>query len=251
MAQVLGSYGYQIPYYYEVGSGILPGATVWEQAPLAAFYSDPGAWTELYQDFVQLTVASNTFGGWTFTAATSGSGASDTTVPSGVYKLDAGAVTAGQGVNFQLNQIPFKLHATLPTVFETRVKWTGLTSLKVQALVGLAAIQTALITGNAVGTDDKIAFAGVTTTGVLSGNTTASATATTGTGLTIVNSTWYRLGFVATTAAVKFYVNGSLVSTSTTNIPTAALSPSFVNQANATVQPVLNIDYVKVLGPRV
>ena len=247
MAQVLGTYRYGLPYYYEANSGILPGATVWEQAPLAAYYSDPGAWVHMLEDFEKLTVASNTFGGWTFTAATSGSGASDATVPNGIYKLDAGAVTANQGVNFQLNAIPFKLHATLPTVFEARLK---ITQLRLQALVGLAAIQTALITSGAVGTDDKIGFAGVSTTGVLSSNTTASSTATTGTGKTIVASTYYRFGIVATTSLVNFYVDGSLVSSSSSTIPTAALSPSFVMQANGTSQPVMHIDYVRVLAPR-
>jgi len=248
MAQVLGSYPYSMPYYYESSAGPLPYGSVWCQAPLSAYFSDPASFVRIMQDFDQLTIASNTFGGWTFTQATSGSVAADATVPSGVIKLDAGAVTANQGVNFQLNQIPFKLHATLPTVFEARVK---ISQLRLQAFVGLAAIQTALITSGAVGTDDKIGFAGVSTTGVLQSNTTASSTATTGTGKTITAATYYRLGFVATTSLVTFYVDGVAVSTSTTNIPTAALSPSLVMQAHGTSQPVMSVDYIACIAPRV
>lgn len=250
MAHVIGSYNAQIPYYFETSSGILPGATIWEQAPTAAYYSDPGGFIELFQDFLQTTAASNTVPGWTFTQATSGTIVQDTANPSGALTLSAGAVTANQGVQIQLAQLPFKLHATLPTVFEARVKFTGLTSLKLQAFVGLCAAQTAIITGGAVGTDDKIGFSGVTTTGVLTGNTTAATVATTPTGLTLVNSTWYRLGFVATTTLVTFYVNGVAVSTSTTNIPTAALAPSVVLLANATVTPIMSLDYIRVFGVR-
>jgi len=250
MASTASSFRYGIPYYYEPTAGVLPGSTVWEQSGLPFYFADPGAWVRFHEDFEKITIASNTFGGFTFTSATSGSVAADATVPNGVIKIDAGAVTAGQGVNFQCNQIPVKLHATLPTVFEARVKFTALTSLKVQALVGLAAIQTALITSNAVGTDDKIAFTAVTTSGAVLYNTTASSTATTGAALTLVNATYYRFGIVATTSLVTFYVNGVSVGSSSTNIPTAALSPSFTCQANATVQPVMHVDYVSVLAPR-
>ncbi len=250
MAHVLVSYGYGIPYAYETSAGFLPGGTIWEQAPLAAYYSDPGAFVHLFQDFEQTLAASNTIGNWTGTVATSGTITSDTTNPSGILLLDAGAVTAGQGVQLQLALAPFKLHATLPTVFEARIKPTGLTSLKFQDFVGLCAPQTAIITSNAVGTDDKIGFSGVTTTGVLRSNTTAAATATLGTGLTVVNSTWYRLGFVATTTLVTFYVNGLAVGTSTTNIPTSAMAPAVTIQSNATVTSAASLDYIRVLGVR-
>jgi xanthine/uracil/vitamin C permease (AzgA family) len=71
---------------------------------------------------------------------------------------------------------------------------------------------------------------------------------TTGTGLTIVDDTYYRLGIIAETTGVRFYVNGALVSTLTTNIPTAALAPALVNQGNATVTSVMNLDRVRILG---
>lgn len=249
MAHVTGTYNYGIPFYFETSVGPLQGATVWEQAPLPAYYSDPASFVHMFQDFTEVTAATNTIPGWTFTQATSGTIVQDTTNPSGALTLDAGAVTAGQGVQIQLAQLPFKLHATLPTVFEARIKYT-LASLKVQTFVGLCAAQTAIITGNAFGTDDKIGIGGVTTTGVLSSNTTAATVATTGTGKTIVTATWYRFGFVATTTLVTFYVDGVAVSTSKTNIPTAALAPSVVVLSNATVTANASLDYIRILAPR-
>lgn len=253
MSQVQGSYDYSIPYYYDLTIGPLPFASIWDQASIPAYFSDPFGFYHFHEDFDKLTIGTNTFGGWTFTSATSGSVVADTTDPNGAITISAGAVTAAQGVNFQFAQVPIKLHATVPTVFECKVKFGGLTSLKIQAFVGLCAIQTAIIASSAVGTDDKIGFAGVTTTGVLQSNTTASSTATTGTGVTIANSTSYRFGFVATTAKVSFFVNGSAagaVSSSTTNIPTSALAPSIVCQANATVTPTMTVDYIRILAPR-
>jgi hypothetical protein len=250
--QVLGGYNYGVPWYYETALGPLPGASLWESAPSAVVHSDPSPLVYYNNDFLELTIASNTFGGWAFTAATSGSVAQDTTGSGGILKLDAGAVTANQGVNFQLNNVPFAVAAGKPVWYEARVKFTGLTSLKVQTFIGLAVTNTAIIAAGASADIDRIGFQGITTTGVLASATHSGAgNLTTGTGLTLVNSTWYRLGFLAQTTGVDFYVDGAKVGTTlATNIPTAALAPAFVCQANATVQPVLNVDYLRVVGCR-
>lgn len=223
--------------------------SLWENVSVLPFQQDPAARILFREDFNEQTIASNTFGGWTFTNATSGTVANDTTNPNGVITISAGAATANQGVNFQLNAVPYKLHATRPLLFEARVQFTGLTNLRVQALIGLFATSTALIASGALANVSGIGFGGVTTTGVLVART-YSGSATSGTGLTLVNSTWYRLGFVATTSTVDFYVNGAKVSSITATIPTVALAPSFVCQANGTDTSVLNVDYVAISAPR-
>jgi hypothetical protein len=222
------------------------GTSMWESCPLLALRQDPSVGTILEQNFLGVTPATNAIPGWTTTTATSGAVTLDAVKG---LKIDAGAVTAGQGVNIQLTSTPFTVAAGKPVWMEASVRFESLTSLKIQFLFGLAAIQTALITSNAVGTDDKIAFDGVTTAGTIVGDVTASTTSGTTTGLTLVNTTSYKLGIYAQTTGVIFYVNGAQVgSTVTANIPTAALSPSFVVQANATVQPLVYVRRLMVVG---
>ncbi len=249
---VTGSYVAGVPVYYDPAVGPQPGAGIWSDCPLPAYYTNPTGFVYYYNDFTELTIGTNTIPGWAFTAATSGSNVADTTNPNGVLKLSAGAVTAGQGVNWQLNQVAFKVASAKPVWYETRLRVTGLsTTPKVQLFAGLAVTSTALIASNTIADVDMIAFQGISTTGVILGTTHSGAgLVTTGTGVTIATDVWYRLAFKATTTSVAFYVDDVLKSTSTTNIPTVAMAPAFVMQANATVTPVMEVDFVRVFGYR-
>lgn len=227
------------------------GQSVWEQFPTLTSVTDPTGFVFRKDDFEYLTIAGSAVAGWTTTAATSGSIVQDTTNPNGVLTISAGAATASQGVNFQLNCSPLKVQANKPVVFEAGFNFSGLTTLSFQAFIGLAATSTALIASGAMAAVQRVGFQGISTTaGVISSVAKAASTAVTGTGLTLVNGTQYRLGIVATTAGVGFYVNGILVSTLTTQIPAGALAPSIVVQANGTVTPVMNLDYVAFGGYR-
>ncbi len=230
------------------------GSSMWEKCPYLAIAADPLVGVHYFEDFAGSTIASNTIGGWSYTSVTSGSITLSTTLGGGVALISAGAVTAGQGSTWIMAQPSWTVGTTKAIWYETYLQFTGLsTTPKVQFAAGLAtAGSTALITSNALDTTkDFIGFAGVSTTGVITSNTQASSTATTPTtGFTIVDSTWYRLGMVCTPSLVTFYVNGVAVSTSTTNIPAGQLAPIFCMQANATVTPVLNLDYIKVIGLR-
>lgn len=235
--------------YRSVSESPAKGSTLWEQLSVLPFVQDPRPRLTYMEDFDKHTIATNTFGGWTFTSATSGSIANDTTNPNGIVQISAGAATANQGVNWQRNQVAYKLHATKPLLYEARLKIAGLTNLRVQALFGLFATSTALIASGALANVGGIGFGGVTTTGVLAART-YSGSAGSGAGKTLVNDTWYTFGMVATTASVKFYVDGVLVSTITTPIPTVALAPAFVCQANGTDTPVMHVDYLAISAPR-
>lgn len=221
------------------------GTSLWETCPLLALRSDPSVGTIFEENFLKVTPATNAIPGWTTTTATSGAVTLDAVKG---LELDSGAVTAGQGVNLQFTSTPFTVAAGKPVWMEASVRFEGQASLKIQFLFGLATAATALITSNAVGTDDKIAFAGVVTNGVILSNATSGTTVGTGTGFTIANNTTYKLGFYAQTTGVDFWVNGVLVKTLTANIPTTALAPSIVCQANATVQPLVFIRRLTVVG---
>lgn len=224
------------------------GATagLWDDCPLLPFLSDPSYAISYETTFLGSTATSDAIGGWTTTKATSGAVTIDATKG---LKIDAGAVTAGQGVNLQMIQTAFTPTTNKPIWMEGKILFGTLASLKIQFLFGLAAAQTALITSNAVGTDDKAAFDGVTTTGVITTDTT-TATATTATGFTIVSATAYKLGMKLTPTACDFWVNGVKVGTSVATLPVAALAPSIVVQGNATVQPIAYLQWLRVFQPR-
>ncbi len=236
-------------------TGLSPalGSSVWESCPLLPIEADPIIGPRYFEDFLAQTIGTNTIGGWTFTSVTTGGTTLSTTLTGGVALLTAGAVTAGQGSTLIMAQPSWTVGTTQQFWYESRMQITGLsTTPKVQFFAGLAAAgSTALITSNAVDTTkDFIGFGGVSTTGVILSTTAASSSATTGTGFTWATDTWHKLGIFATPTSVKFYVDGVVVNTITTNIPAGALAPIYVMQANATVTPVLNIDYVRVVGIR-
>lgn len=229
-------------YFYDTVLSPTVGTGLWENFPRLAILSDPSVGQEYLQNFLGVTPASNTIGGWTFTQATAGTVTLDAT---NGLKFDAGAVTANQGVNLQMTRVNHTPTASKGIWLEGSFKFTALTSLKIQFLFGFVTAQTACISGGAIATDSKVAFDGVTTTGVIQSDTTSAATVTNGTGFTIVNNTTYVLGIYATTTQASFYVNRVLVSTSTTNLPSVALAPTITVQANATVEPVVYVNWLR------
>lgn len=254
MPNVTAQYRYQVPHFFESSQGPLPGATLWEQVPgPLADLCDPAGFTRYHNDFIEIGVSANAIPGWTTTVATSGTVTQDAALANGALSISAGAATAGQGINLQLLGLPFKLAANKLVAFEARVQFTALTGPKIQFAVGLAEQITALIAAGALADKNFIGFSGVTTTGVI-GSVAQRGTATnsTGTGFTIVNNGWYRLGFIALPGQVAYYVNGAQVASLAVaaNIPTVGLAPILVVQANATDTPVVKFDYLRVFGYR-
>lgn len=225
-----------------------PTTTLWDDCPYLADPNDPGYATHLDTEFINVTPSGNAIGGFTTTVATSGTVTMDAV--SGLA-ISAGAATAGQGINLQMTRTPWYIATNRPVWMEAQVKFTGLTSLKIQFFVGLAEASTALITSNALADKNLLGFSGVVTDGTLSSVTqTAAASVTTGTGVVIANSTTYRLGLKATTSGVDYWVNNAKVATLATNIPASsvALAPAIVVQANASVTPVVYLQFLKVFG---
>ena len=221
------------------------GASLWENCPLLALRSDPSIGTLYEQNFLGVTPSSDAIPGWTTTKVTSGAVTLDAIKG---LSIDSGAVTAAQGMQMQLTSTAVTIASGKPVWLEASIRFEGQSSLKIQFLFGLCAIDTTLIAASAVDTTEKAAFDGVTTTGVIVSDCTLAATSGTGTGFTIVNNTVFKLGIYATTTAVQFWVNGAVVKTLTANIPTAAMSPSIVVQANATVQPICLVRWLRMVG---
>lgn len=231
--------------FYDDVLSAAQGSSLWETCPLNALRDDPALGAVYREEWLGVTPASSVIPGWTTTQATSGTVTVDTAKG---LKVEAGAVTAGQGINLQMNRLAFTIAANKPVWLEASVRFEGMTSLKIQFLFGLAVAGTTLITSNAIGTDEKAAFAAVVTNGVILSNATLSATAGTGTGFTIANNTTFKLGIYATSSAIQYWVNGAVVATLTANIPTAPLSPAIVVQGNATVTPAVYFKNLMVAG---
>lgn len=240
------SYRRQNLYYYDTVLSPALGSSLWEDCPLPAIMSNPTIGVVSDWQFMNVTPATSVIPGWTTTIATSGTVTNDATLG---LKVDAGAVTANQGINIQQISTRYKIQTNKPVWFEARFRTSGFSATpRVQFLVGIAAASTALITAGAVGTQEKVAFAGVTTTGVILANTTLASTATTGTGFTFADTTVYKVGFKASSTSVAFYVNDALTATLTTNIPVGFMAPSITVQAHGTVTPAMTFERLTCVG---
>lgn len=83
-------------------------------------------------------------------------------------------------------------------------------------------------------------------------NDAAGSATQTDTGLAVVANTWYSLRVEETSGDIKFYINGTLYATHTTNLPvsSAPRTPYFYlgNQANQTK--TVDLDFIKVWAGR-
>ncbi len=198
------------------------------------------------EDFTERGVIDVTYG-WTLTQAGSAGTCVSTDTKGGMITINAGHTDAGDGANLQRS-------TTVGEIFEA---YTGklyyecllyMTACATADLfIGLATIDTTVMTNVPAISAYGIGFRSLTRDGVLlSGTYNASGTAT-GTGLTLVASTWYKLGFVVDKDdKAEFYVDGVLVNTETTYIGGTGVNmvPTFVCQSGGTNQPTMNIDWV-------
>lgn len=74
----------------------------------------------------------------------------------------------------------------------------------------------------------------------------ASSQTTTDSGVAVVAGSWIKLKILANTTSARFYINGSLVATNSTNLPTVNIVPGFKIQKSAgTTSRDFSIDYFK------
>lgn len=204
---------------------------------------------DLYVDYDDFTKQPVDDEDYAFTQATTGTWVLDASTSSenGRLLLDSNSTTEGQGANMQRPSASFLPEANRTIWFECRIK-TDLAA-KIQLFAGLSAISTAIISANAMDTTNShcgfTCAAGSATGAVLSSVQKASSTyLSTSTGFTLVNDTWVVLGIkIDGVTSATFFVDGSPVACIAENIPTVALSPSFVCQSYGTDDPILYIDY--------
>jgi hypothetical protein len=194
-------------------------------------------------------------GKWVETQATSG------TVVQGDYEygmatFDAGATTADQGMQRQLEGEMFLPAAGRTIYFEARVKPTNIAN---QFFVGLAVEDTSVFAAGENSTANHIGFEMGTTSiaadatqwgfyAEKAGTRNAAQSILTG---ALTSAAWVTLGFkVVGLNTVYVYVNNALIDSTTltsTEIPVTEMTPTIVCQAEGTTQPTLDVDFVKVI----
>lgn len=156
---------------------------------------------------------------------------------------------ANDFVSCQMNGQPFQVRAGKKIKMQFRVKTNDADDIKF--FIGLASTDATGTTAGPIldGTNDSIGFRNVL------GNTTTflslvedDTNETTGTGGTLADDTFIVLGVeVDGRNAVRFYVDGALVNTISTNIPDegAYLTPTIeVGSPTGTTATYLDVDYV-------
>lgn len=190
-------------------------------------------------DFLELPT-----GRWTATQASAGTFALDD-AKGGVALADCNSTTTTQGINVQRNSTVGEMFNCQygKVYFEALVK-TADVATGPEGFIGLSVIDTTIIATSALSAQ-SIGFFTLTDNNVWLSGTKDGSSAATGTGHTFVEDTWVKVGFVVTKDdKVEFYVDGVLVNTETTYIPTTEMTVSFVCQSAGTTDPILHIDWV-------
>jgi hypothetical protein len=221
---------------------------VWANCPWASGLCDPGFGFMYDEPFATYDATND----WTLTQATSGSAAVSTTIP-GALTLNPGAVTAHQGVNLQRKVAAFVPAANKSLWFEvTVILAAGLTT---ECFIGLAEVNTAIVSAGALNTINNIGWSSVTGDGVLlfncgKGSTEGTAIAA----VTLSTTVPHKLGFFYDGKAdtVQQYIDGVATGAAfaTTYIPKVVVYPSFVGQVTGTPQTTLTLSGLRVFQLR-
>lgn len=237
---------------------------LWQHLPSpAACMENYGLGTVFQDNFTRLMSGTSGVRRYTHTAQGSGTFALDDAVY-GVALATAGATTQAQGINVQAyggstGEIFLPSTSTV-LAFEARIKVATFTAASTgpEFFLGLAEIDTAVISGSAVDVSNAIGWSSITNDGVLLFYGEKAGTPDTNTGTSLADDTWIRLGFLIEVQSgvltAKQFVNGVQQVASTdlaaANIPLAAMVPTLVCQADGTINPVLHIDWWQCIQTR-
>jgi hypothetical protein len=227
---------------------------IWRQAPQVGL-ADPNHAFMLFDDFLGYITTQN---GWT-TAGTGATVACDETVKGGVLLLTSSG-TDNQAAIAGRTYEEFTLEVGKKLFFEARVMPAELNTDDVNIFVGLTqgtlADAVPLIDdagGEVVADDDLIGWVksdGGTVWTAFSADGAAAYESTDCN--TRVVDTWVRLGFIATPTQIDFYIDGELVATHVTTIPTASeeMTAAIVVKCGSANAETLQCDWIKVVQER-
>lgn len=225
----------------------------------------PGMWQDCfheYQPFSRTCKYFNDFtewvaDAWTVTEVDAGAGATTQTLAdarNGVLVLTS-AQNEDDGCQAQLGGTgdgetvgeSWAPEAGKNLWFEARIKMNDVTQQDM--FVGLHIEDTAVIASKGT---DFIGFRSDDGDALLDCECSASSVASSEAGVhTLVDDTWVTVGFKVTgTEKIEFYVNGDLVATQTTSIPTALMKLTLAQLTGEGAANSLSVDYVTVVQDR-
>lgn len=215
---------------------------LWKDCPLLESIFDPTVGYYYFNDFIVLDKGTEDI---ILTQATTGTGVAGSGA-GGIFTLDAGAVTDGQGPQIQLAGIDFLPAAGKDIWFEIKLRDSFITG---DLFVGLAEIDTTITATSDTTTANHIGLSSYTGDGILLRDCNkASTRVNTGAISTLVASTYTRLGFkVSGVTSVQFYVDGVAAGSTvaTASIPVVGLTPSVSIHATGTNRDVVDIDWIR------
>jgi hypothetical protein len=224
------------------------GVSLWETCPILAIQQDPSIGHIYMEDFHRYNADE-----WTITQATTGTAALGTDTSGGTLVCDSNSTTSTQGVNVQHTAGPVIIPAAGKHIWaEFCVKVTD-TIDKGEVFVGLAEADTTIIGTSALSTSNHIGWYSVTDDGVLLFGAAKAAAAATKAATTLVEDTYIKLGFyVNGVTSIQQYLDGVATSAAhaTANVPIVKLIPSFVCQSAGTNDPILTVDWYKIVQLR-
>lgn len=213
---------------------------LWKGVDLSRAIHDLSYGYGFLDDFVSAGDVTN----WTKTTITDG----DFQITAGKYGLAAvtSSSTAQRGTNLQ-RSLGFAPTSTGTILFEARVAFSGWGTAG-QFFLGLHETDTTILTAasGALSSDDLIGYHATTTTTLTPKSQINSGSVQSGTATTIsTDGTYVRYGIkVIRNTKAEFYVNGTLLGSITSTMPSANLAPSIVVQSNGTTSPIATFDWV-------
>jgi hypothetical protein len=233
-----------------IGAGDI--SPIWKAAPDLAL-CDPNHAFGIFDDFLGYITTQN---GWT-TAGTGPTVACNEALPGGVLLLTSSG-TDNQAAIAGRTYEEFSVETGKKLYFEARVMPAELNTDDVNIFVGmtqgtLADAVPLTDDGAGIADDDHIGFSkydGGTVWNCVSGDGAAAFEATAVN--TRVVDTWVRLGFIADPTQIDFYIDGNLVATHTTTLPTAGeeMTACIVVKCGSANAETLQADWIKIIQER-
>ena len=230
-----------------INSGTSPD--IWGQSPGAQIAAgDFGVGFEAEDKFLSFVDTHK----WVLTQATAGTVAMDPAAKGGALLLDCNSTTNNQGVQIQYGgaagAASFIANANAKIYYETRIKVADIGSTTCQIFAGLAPVDTSVFASAANSTANHIGFEAINTTSVTFATEKAGTRVADTSAATIADDTYIKLGFLVDgLTSVTPFVNGVAGTTQTSGIPIVALTPSFVCHSSGTTDPILHVDWVRVI----
>lgn len=237
-------------------AGVGPSPLVWDDSPLFDVILNPSGGYYFMTDCFEgdYTSAASL---WTLTQRTSGTQVNSATIQGGAFTVDAAAATDAQGVTIQMHGITILPEAGTTIRIEWRMKIDEDAGL---LMFGLGAVGTTDWVSDdtiLVNVDSAVFFRDAGTgatdwsTQICDGSTVQSVDDV----FTASTTGWETYAIVivgngaAATDSVTFYRNGIAASTVTdvADMPDAAMVPVFEVNADGTDQPVVDVDWIRIL----